>query len=341
MPAYRWFQTNLPSTEADNGNEHEDCKVLDALVGRFYLSGTLAMSRLPLVSRMRISRFCRYASSSTISLTVPSSLRISTSRIDRCSWLAIALTVSSAHGRDSLVVYRICANVHIEINGTDKPAGRSCAVSFHDSAVITRTTLIRVAHADTHIRAFVCSDRQPSLAIDVLVPSARHAITLGATDPLRQVHVAFVRSIKNLDIDTLVGTWRYVGRHDHERVRRRKVPDTERVSSTVSAQLILTILLRQHDRKGRLYSLGCGKRSATSSNLIAWTGLNSNSAPRRIAAHHCRTGIRGICNLVSTSLSPLFSLHSPCYPSTSRSIPSSTHGERDRHAGEDHPCMIT
>jgi hypothetical protein len=45
----------------------------------------------PFVSRIRISRRWRYPSSSTISFTTASSLRISTSSRERDSWLAIAL----------------------------------------------------------------------------------------------------------------------------------------------------------------------------------------------------------------------------------------------------------
>lgn len=46
-----------------------------------------------LVDWKRSSRFLRYPSSSTISFTIPSSLRISVSRAESDSWFAIALYI--------------------------------------------------------------------------------------------------------------------------------------------------------------------------------------------------------------------------------------------------------
>lgn len=77
---------------------------------------------------MRPSRLWRYASSSTISLVTPSSLRISTSSRESDSWLAMALRVgvavvvssrarSSRSGLRALVVDRLGANVHVEVDG--------------------------------------------------------------------------------------------------------------------------------------------------------------------------------------------------------------------------------
>jgi len=48
----------------------------------------------PFVSRILISLLCKYPNSSTISLVTASNFLISTSRIDRDSWFAIALFVS-------------------------------------------------------------------------------------------------------------------------------------------------------------------------------------------------------------------------------------------------------
>ena len=83
----------LPRAERDNANRDDDREPLDTVVRALcnVSSSSTANSYSPFVSRMRISRFCRYCISSWISLTTFSSLRISTSSTDSDSWFASAL----------------------------------------------------------------------------------------------------------------------------------------------------------------------------------------------------------------------------------------------------------
>lgn len=93
----------LPNTQHDERTEGEECKVLNPYVGGFcvgvegkasdayYIGGWKGRECSRLVLWNLISRALRYDISSTISLTSPSSFRISVSSPDRASLAAIAL----------------------------------------------------------------------------------------------------------------------------------------------------------------------------------------------------------------------------------------------------------